>query len=342
MVNINFTWIGSLWKVFGLIKKFALVMAALLIALSVFVPQTALAASSVQRYQILMRGDRDGYVLAMQKALFDKGFLKLKPTGYFGTDTQDAVLKFQVAHHLTADGKAGPVTLKLIMGKSYVPLPATRKVVDAQADAVRPGDKGDDVKALQKRLKDLGYYKYKTITGFFGPMTVDALKNFQKSNGLPATGVAAEKTLGVVYTSKVVKADGKKIQPAYVAKVDTLVTTAEKYLGKRYAHGGNGPTSFDCSGYTTFLLKKMGMTVPRTANAQSLNSQWTKVTKSQLRKGDLVFFDTQDGSPPVGHVGIYIGGGRFIHCQPTGGVSISDLTKGYYSDNFKWGRRIYK
>ncbi len=325
-----------------MVKKLVLVMAAVMIALVSFLPQTALAAASVQRYQVLMKGDRDEYVLAMQKALLDQGYLKCKPTGYFGTDTQDAVLKFQKSRRVTADGKAGPVTLKLIMGKSYKPLPASRKVTDSQVDAIRAGDKGDDVKDLQKRLKELGYYKYKTITGFFGPVTLDALKRFQKQNGISATGVAAEKTLGLVFTAKAVKANGKAVQPAYVAKVDKLVTVAEKYLGKRYTHGGNGPNSFDCSGYTTFLLKQMGVTAPRTANAQSLNSQWTKVSKSQLRKGDLVFFDTQDGSPPVGHVGIYLGSGKFIHCQPTGGVSVSDLTKGYYSGCFKWGRRIYK
>jgi cell wall-associated NlpC family hydrolase len=328
--------------------KAALALAAVLVIITIL-PCMAAAlpaagtAYATERYEVLMKGDNDQYVLALQKALHDKGYLKQEPTGYFGTDTQKAVMKFQQDKRLTVDGKVGPQTLKLIMGKSYEPLPATRKVQSSiNYDSLSSGDSGDQVKELQEKLKALGYYKYPTITGFFGPQTLDALKQFQSVNGLPVTGIAAEKTLNLIKTDKAKKATAKKAAATVkLTKAQQFIEKAKVYIGKRYTRCGNGPNAFDCSGFTTYVLKKMKVTAPRTANAQSLNSNWQKVEKKALQKGDLVFFDTQDGNPPVGHVGIYLGSGKFLHAEPGNGVTISSLATGHYAPIFKWGRRIF-
>jgi cell wall-associated NlpC family hydrolase len=328
--------------------KAALARAAALLIITIMpnmaaaLPATG-AAYATERYEVLVKGDNDAYVLAMQKALHDKGYLKQEPTGYFGTDTQKAVMKFQQDKRLTVDGKVGPQTLKLIMGKSYEPIPATRKVQSSiNFDSLSSGDSGDEVSKLQAQLKVLGYYKYPTITGFFGPQTLDAVKRFQQVNGLPTTGIAAEKTLNLVYTKNAKKATATKaVTTLKLTKAQQFIEKAKAYTGKRYSRGGNGPNAFDCSGFTTYVLKKMKVTAPRTAYAQSLNSNWQKVEKDALQKGDLVFFDTREGNPPVGHVGIYLGGGKFIHSEPGTGVTISSLDTGHYAPIFKWGRRIF-
>lgn len=98
------------------------------------------------------------------------------------------------------------------------------------------------------------------------------------------------------------------------------VELAKSHLGKPYKWGATGPNSFDCSGLVYWVAKKLGKTVPRTSKQQSTYGQ--AVSKSNLQAGDCVFFGS-----PVHHVGIYIGGGEFIHAPKTGDVvKISKLS----------------
>ena len=97
------------------------------------------------------------------------------------------------------------------------------------------------------------------------------------------------------------------------------VQLAKTKLGKPYKWGATGPNSFDCSGLVYWVAKQMGKSVPRTSKQQSTYGQ--SVSKSNLQAGDCVFFGS-----PVHHVGIYIGGGQYIHAPQTGDVvKISNL-----------------
>ena len=117
-----------------------------------------------------------------------------------------------------------------------------------------------------------------------------------------------------------------------------VVDYAKQYLGTPYVYGGNGPNSFDCSGYTSYVYRHFGYTLNRTASGQLSNG--VSVSKSELQPGDLVFFK-DGGSKPVSHVGIYIGGGQFIHASTsTYEVRINDLTSGYYNNVYVYARRI--
>jgi cell wall-associated NlpC family hydrolase len=102
-----------------------------------------------------------------------------------------------------------------------------------------------------------------------------------------------------------------------------IVRFARAYLGVRYSYGGTSPRSgFDCSGFTRFVYAHFGIALPHYSVAQF--SSGRRISRGQLRPGDLVFFDG------LGHVGMYIGGGRFIHAPHTGTrVSISSLTGSY-------------
>ena len=113
---------------------------------------------------------------------------------------------------------------------------------------------------------------------------------------------------------------------------------AKQYLGCPYVYGGNGPSSFDCSGYTSYVYRHFGYTLNRTASTQLSNG--TSVSKSELQPGDLVFFK-YNTSKAASHVGIYIGGGQFIHASTnTYTVKIDDLTRGHYSNVYVGARRI--
>jgi hypothetical protein len=109
---------------------------------------------------------------------------------------------------------------------------------------------------------------------------------------------------------------------------EELTTLAKKYLGGKYVWGGETPKGFDCSGYTQYIFKKVGINLPRTAYQQSKVGE--SVTGS-LKKGDLIFFNTDPSrSIPVTHVGVYLENGKFIHAASSKkGIIISPLTKKY-------------
>ena len=119
---------------------------------------------------------------------------------------------------------------------------------------------------------------------------------------------------------------------AEARRCGSAVRIARTQLGVPYVYGGASPGGFDCSGLVMFVYSQVGVSLPHNAAAQY--NYGTPVSQSDLQPGDLVFFDG------LGHVGIYIGGGQFIHAPHTGDVvKISSLT-GYYASAFIGGRRI--
>ena len=92
-----------------------------------------------------------------------------------------------------------------------------------------------------------------------------------------------------------------------------IVKTAKKYLGKPYKYGATGPNSFDCSGFVYAVFREVGVPIPRTSLAQS-KIKGKKLSKSELKKGDLLSFDTSLKGH-INHSGIYIGNHKFIHAS---------------------------
>jgi cell wall-associated NlpC family hydrolase len=111
-----------------------------------------------------------------------------------------------------------------------------------------------------------------------------------------------------------------------------VVGIAMQYLGVPYVWGGSSPRGFDCSGLVSYVFAQIGVSLPHSSYAQF--GMGTAVSISQLQPGDLVFFTG------ASHVGIYIGGGQFIHAPHTGDVVKISSLSGYYSSNFAGGRRI--
>lgn len=117
-----------------------------------------------------------------------------------------------------------------------------------------------------------------------------------------------------------------------------LVAEAKKHLGKKYVWGATGPNTFDCSGLTQYCHKKLGISIPRTSLAQSNGGK--SVSKSNLQMGDLIFWKTT--SAKVGHVGMYVGNGQFIHAPNSRSVvKIDSLSNSYYSSRYVNARRYW-
>ena len=112
-----------------------------------------------------------------------------------------------------------------------------------------------------------------------------------------------------------------------------IVRFARRYLGTRYSYGGASPSSgFDCSGFTRFVYAQLGIDLPHFAAAQFRDGRHVRMDR--LRRGDLVFFDD------LNHVGIYVGGGRFIHAPHTGTRVSIDPLAGWYSSRYDGARRL--
>lgn len=117
-----------------------------------------------------------------------------------------------------------------------------------------------------------------------------------------------------------------------------IVNYAKKFLGVPYVYGGTSPSGFDCSGLVYYVYAHFGYRVNRTAASLAYNG--TSVSSSSLKPGDILLFTEADGSY-IGHTGIYIGGGQFIHAPHTGDVvKISSLSDSYYTAHFAGARRV--
>ncbi|MGW8168940.1 MAG: C40 family peptidase [Sulfurovaceae bacterium] len=124
-----------------------------------------------------------------------------------------------------------------------------------------------------------------------------------------------------------------------MSKVDELISLAKSKLGSSYEPTKAGPDHFDCSGFVYYLFTTIGISIPRTSIGQSESGK--KLTREELEKGDMLFFDTYQRNH-INHSGVYLGDGKFIHSTSgkAYGVIISDLDKGFYLDKFRWGIRI--
>lgn len=121
-------------------------------------------------------------------------------------------------------------------------------------------------------------------------------------------------------------------------KGDAIVTTAKKYLGTPYVWGGTSPSGFDCSGLVYYVYKENGYTINRTS--ATIYNNGVAVERENLQTGDVICFTNSAGTA-VGHVGIYIGDGQFIHASSGDGkVIISNLSNSYYNSHYVVARRI--
>jgi len=269
--------------------------------------------SRVHPRHILRLGASGPEVVHLQR------LLGVHADGDFGQSTLRAVRRFQAAHGLLVDGQVGPHT--------WAALEAEWRGFAGEA-VLREGATGPAVAAVQRLLGV-------TPDGDFGPITLAAVRGFQARHGLVVDGQVGTHTLAALRRVRVAPAGHHHAAPP--RRADGVgaraVGLAERYLGVPYVWGGASPSGFDCSGLVMYVYAQLGIDLPHFAAAQFREGRHVRM--DQLRRGDLVFFDD------LNHVGIYIGGGRFIHAPHTGDhVRISSLSSGWYAENYDGATRV--
>lgn len=307
---------------------------------------TALSASSGTKTEINK----------LQKALEDLGYFDGNPAGNYGSLTTAAVQRFQKQLGLEVTGNADLHTLRILYS-TEAPESSIR------TKTLSKNDTGSDVTRLQNRLTYKGYMNA-SIDGDYGSITENAVKIYQKVAGLTETGTADVNTLKSLFSSSAptnnsgnVAGSGSNTSSGNgnystdpdddtnsgtgSEKAETVIEWGLKQLGKKYVYGDEGPNTFDCSGFTQFCYAKVGVKLRRSAQAVGYNDG-TKISNiSDLKRGDIVCFNTIDDNDLSDHVGIYLGNNQFVHASSGAGkVVISSLASGYYRRVFSWGRRV--
>jgi cell wall-associated NlpC family hydrolase len=196
-------------------------------------------------------------------------------------------------------------------------LPLSGGMTDSAAATARSigvGARGSQVVWIQQQLGV-------RTTGYYGNETRAAVAGFQRWFHMPATGVVNEPTaLKMLQAAKIKAARrrpaGRRVvaapRPAPASSLgQAAIRLAAAQRGKPYVYGATGPRAFDCSGLTQYVFSKLGRHLPRTTYQQYAV---TKIPRSQIRPGDLVF------TPDLGHVGIYAGYGSMWNAPHTGAV----------------------
>jgi cell wall-associated NlpC family hydrolase len=293
--------------------------------------------------QTLRYGHKGMSVTLLQLELKALQFYTGKVDGVYGSGTQAAIKEFQFVHHIKVDGVAGPMTLRRLYftndAKTYQQFTSTKLL---------SGDKGTQIVQVQEKLQKLGYYGY-SVDGIFGPLTKDAITNYQQKYGMKTDGVAGPDTLkhlfanqnvkGKTIVSKKLHVEGKKIISKKVKNETThsvdasVMGVAKQLVGTPYKWGGTSPSGFDCSGFLQYVYAKKGFSIPRT-----VSDIWNfAVSVAKPSVGDLVFYQTYKKGPS--HAGIYLGNGQFIH-SGSKGVTISKMNTSYWQQRYLGSKRI--
>ncbi|MEA4965649.1 MAG: NlpC/P60 family protein [Oscillospiraceae bacterium] len=204
-----------------------------------------------------------------------------------------------------------------------------------------------------------GWYKvtYNDSTGYIRSDLVDltevpyyntntgSIYDSSSSTGSESSSAAGSESTSAASSESSSSASSESSSAASVESVtyssagEQVVAFAKTLSGIPYVWGGTSTGGFDCSGFVQYVYRQFGVSLNRTANAQMSNGY--SVSSSELIPGDVVFFSGTYSTSGASHVGIYIGGGQFIHASSGRGcVTISDLWSSYYSAHYYGACRI--
>jgi len=194
----------------------------------------------------------------------------------------------------------------------------------ATSSSLSQGMTSNSVSSLQANLKTLGYFTYPTVTGYFGTITAQAVKDYQKAYSLPVTGVADTATQTSI---------------AHALTKRTIMNDAMNYVHVPYLWGGATPTGFDCSGFIYYMFQTHGVSITRTTSA-ALYGMGTSVANANLQPGDLVFFAISTPSV-IDHVGLYMGNGQFLSATRSAGIYPQSMNSSYWGPKYMGAKRVY-
>jgi cell wall-associated NlpC family hydrolase len=255
-------------------------------------------SASFSKYQVISKGSKGSQTKALECLLRQAGY-SATVNGSFSVHDAAKLAKYRKSVGLSPLKLAGPRPWSALLSQGSRP-------------ALARGDKGASVLRLQRSLRALGYTKV-SLNSSYGATTVAAVKSAQKKRGQKQTGKATTALWSALQHGRVaaVPAPKPKKKASSSSKGAKALAFAKKQIGDSYRYGATGPSSWDCSGLTGGAWKAAGVKIPRTSQAQYRTGK--KVSKSNLKPGDLVFFYSG-----ISHVAIYAGGGNVIHASQPG------------------------
>jgi peptidoglycan DL-endopeptidase CwlO len=278
----------------------------------------------------LHSGSRGTAVAAAQRAL------GIPADGVFGRATRSAVRAFQRAHGLTVDGRIGPQTSAALgLGATTSTRAVASTIAATSTTAKLPTPPAATTRAVQQALG-------LAADGVFGPQTRAAVLAYQRSHGLTVDGIVGPQTLGALGVSANAADASTRTAAATTATttsaasgVQAAVAAALSKVGSPYVSGATGPSSFDCSGLTSWAMRQAGISIPRTSFAQF--GIGSAVGKGAIQTGDLVFFNT--AGPGASDVGIATGPTTAVSAT-THGVMSHAIFDSYWGSHFVGARRV--
>ena len=321
----------------------------------------------------LKPSDAGADVLRLQKRLGELGYYQDKPSGFFGTNTRNALMQFQSGNGLPPTGKAETEALRLIYSEDALvssllwtpeptPTPTPTPIPTPKPTpkpTVKPTTKPTAKPTAKSTTKPTAQPTAKPTTKPTAqptakPTSVPTPSPTLMPGQTPAPTPNPTDTPNPTNTPKSTNTPKPTNTPNpappsesgnYGGGIDGMIACAESRIGCPYVWADEGPNSFDCSGLVYYCLKKVGVSVSRqSAESYSKNEKWGKVTSiGDLKRGDLLFF-RNDTSSRVSHTAIYIGGGQFIHASSSAGAVVKSsfgAAGSYWVRNFVCGRRPF-
>ena len=271
--------------------------------------QSLLYGDNAQTYRI-KRSDTGTDVLRLQQRLEELGYYTDRANGYFGPNTEQAVMMFQAINELTVSGELDYDAWTILYSDDALPIPVLGSSTPTPKPTARHTGSIQTTKPTRKTTP----------------------KATVKKTPKPGTTTAAGKT-ATPKPTKTSSGGGRTYS--------TVLAAAQDQLGKPYVWGAEGPDSFDCSGLVYYCLKQSGHSVSRkSAKSYSQNGSWKLISSmGDLKAGDLVFFKS-DSKDSVNHTGICISNSAMIHASSSKGQVVrSSLHQSYWERNFVCGRR---
>jgi cell wall-associated NlpC family hydrolase len=250
-------------------------------------------------YKTIKKGAKGTQVRSAQCLLKSAGYAP-RVDGSFSAADSAQLKKFQRSHDVNPSGKVYASSWTALLSRGSTP-------------TLKAGSKGAAVKRLQRSLTATG--RHVKVTGHYASATTKAVKSVQRARHLKATGTTTDAVWRLLQAGDpIVKkkpAKKKSHSSSSRSKGAKALAFAKKQLGDRYRFGATGPNAWDCSGLTRGAYKAAGVKLPHSARLQFHKGK--KVSKSHLKKGDLVFFYSG-----IRHVAIYAGHGKVIHASRPG------------------------